>query len=52
MAVFLDLNGLSLIADEVEVVQVILSLAAGELDEAGLGAWVAQRTRPRSDPAG
>jgi len=42
-AVFLELNGVELEADEAEVVTVMLGLAAGELDEEQLAAWV--RTR-------
>lgn len=40
MAVFLELNGVELIATETEVVTTMLALAAGELDEAGLAAWL------------
>jgi death-on-curing protein len=43
MAVFLELNGIELEATEAEVVTVILGLAAGELNEERLAAWV--RTR-------
>lgn len=42
MVVFLDLNGYMLTASEVEVVPVILSLAAGELTETALREWVVQ----------
>jgi death-on-curing protein len=44
MAVFLQLNGVELAASEAEVVTAMLALAAGELDEDGLAAWL----RPRS----
>jgi len=40
MAVFLELNGVGLAATEAEVVTVMLGLAAGELDEDGLAAWL------------
>ncbi|GAB4254384.1 MAG: type II toxin-antitoxin system death-on-curing family toxin [Thermoleophilia bacterium] len=40
MAVFLALNGLDLEADEEEVVAIMLLLAAGELEEAELAAWI------------
>jgi death on curing protein len=43
MAVFLDLNGLDLVADEDEVVRVMLALAAGELEEVDLAEWVRGR---------
>jgi death on curing protein len=38
-AVFLDVNGYDFRPDEAEVVHVIWSLAAGELDDAALSAW-------------
>ena len=40
MAVFLELNGLILKADETEVVTVMLALAAGTLSEKGLTIWL------------
>ncbi len=40
MAVFLELNGVELAAPEAEVVAVMLAVAAGELDEEGLAAWL------------
>jgi death-on-curing protein len=50
MAVFLDLNGLDLVADEDEVVRVMLALAAGELAEGELAEWARGRVAelPRS----
>jgi death on curing protein len=47
MAVFLDLNGIELDAPEPEVVAMMLGVAAGEVTEAELGAWVRQRAQPR-----
>lgn len=47
MVVFLDLNGYALTASELEVVPIILSLAAGELSESALREWVAQHMAPR-----
>ena len=44
LAVFLGLNGLELMVDEAEVVTVMLGLAAGELSEEQLAAWVRTRT--------
>lgn len=46
MAVFLELNGVRLEADETEVVTVMLGLAAGEMSEEELAAWVRTRTTP------
>jgi death-on-curing protein len=48
IAVFLELNGVGLEADEAEVVTVMLGLAAGDLSEEQLAAWV----RTRSATAG
>jgi death-on-curing protein len=47
MAVFLAMNGLDLDAPEVEVVTVMLDLAAGALTEADLADWLRSRTVPR-----
>jgi death on curing protein len=47
MAVFLDLNGWSLNASEAEVVRIMLGVAAGEVHEPALSAWVAQHAHPR-----
>jgi death-on-curing protein len=49
MAIFLDLNGWSMEADEPEVVPVMLGVAAGEIDEETLAAWIRERIRP-ADP--
>jgi death on curing protein len=40
MNLFLGLNGLLVEASEQEVVTIILSLAAGDLDEPGLATWL------------
>lgn len=49
MVIFLDLNGHVLTASEIDVVPVILSLAAGELSEPALREWVAQHMAPRAE---
>ena len=46
MAVFLGLNGFGIEAPETEVVAAMVALAAGEIDEAGLAAWVGSRVLP------
>lgn len=46
MVAFLDRNGYELITSDAEVVEVILSVAAGDLTESALTAWVASRARP------
>jgi death-on-curing protein len=45
MAVFLDLNGWELDAPEPEVVQVMVAVAAGDLGEPELAAWLRQHLR-------
>ena len=47
LAVFLQVNGLRLVAPEVEAVTVMLGMAAGELDEAALAVWIRQSVEPR-----
>ncbi len=52
MAVFLELNGAELEADEAEVVTVMLGLAAGETTEEQLAAWVRTRTAAAGQASG
>ncbi len=40
IGMFLSINGYKLVADQVDAVQTILAVAAGELDEAALAAWI------------
>jgi len=47
MYVFLGLNGLRLVAQEVEVVEVMLGLASGYLTEAALAGWIRDHVEPR-----
>jgi death-on-curing protein len=44
-AVFLEINGLSLEADEAHAVRVFRDLAAGKLSEEELAVWMEQNTR-------
>jgi death-on-curing protein len=46
MVAFLDRNGYGLDASGGEVVEVVMSVAAGELTESALADWVAARARP------
>ena len=48
MYVFLGINGVTITADEEEVVSLVLALAAGELAESELGAWLRDNTAQRS----
>lgn len=47
MELFLALNGLELRANDVECVLTMLAVAAGELDEAALAAWLRAHGAPR-----
>ena len=49
MFTFLGLNDLEISASQVEVVDLILRLAAGELEEAELAAWLESNTEPLED---
>ena len=42
--IFLQINGLQLIAEEVDAVLTIRDLAAGLLDEAGLSGWIKENS--------
>ena len=44
---FLHLNGLRLDASDADCVMVMLSLAAGDIDEATFAAWLRERVAPR-----
>ncbi|AWN46106.1 type II toxin-antitoxin system death-on-curing family toxin [Methylobacterium terrae] len=44
-AVFLQLNGLRVLASEPDVVATWLSIAAGEMEEVDIAAWLRARTR-------
>lgn len=46
-AVFLETNGVELTASEVEATAATLALAAGELDERGYSAWLADVSQER-----
>ncbi len=48
VAVFLAINGMDFDPDEVDEVRTILALAAGELDQAGLAAWIRANTTGRT----
>jgi death-on-curing protein len=45
--IFLGLNGLDFVAPEDEVVEKILALAAGALDEEEVAAWIRARSQPK-----
>lgn len=47
MYVFLGLNGMRLVAEEVEVVRVMLDLASGALSEKALAGWIRSHIEPR-----
>jgi death on curing protein len=47
MGLFLAMNGLRLVADQVDATRVMLAVAAGQIGEDELAAWVRQHIRPR-----
>lgn len=47
MELFLALNGLRLVASDIECVQTMLAVAAGELGETALSAWLQVHTQAR-----
>lgn len=47
--VFLDMNGQIFRPVEADAVNVIMALAANEIDESGLAAWYAEYCSPRED---
>ena len=51
IAVFLELNGVEFEASEAEVVTVMPAIAAGELDEDGLAAWLRARSKDEAGGA-
>ena len=48
---FLEIHGFSLEAERPETYRMTLQLAAGEIEEAEFGAWLAERCRPASPAA-
>ncbi|HEU0014829.1 MAG TPA: type II toxin-antitoxin system death-on-curing family toxin [Longimicrobium sp.] len=46
MAVFLDLNGWTIEAPEFDIVEIMLGVAAGEVDETQLADWVRAHLKP------
>lgn len=47
MELFLALNGLRLVASDIDCVQTMLAVAAGEMDETALSAWLQDHTQGR-----
>jgi prophage maintenance system killer protein len=46
MYVFVEINGYCLPAPEVEAADIMLRLAAGQLDDRGLSAWLKANSAP------
>ena len=46
MGMFLAINGRKLVADQVDAIQTMLAVAAGNLDERGLSAWIHKNSVP------
>ena len=49
LEVFLDLNGLELVASDEDCVMTMLRLAAGQLEEDGLATWIRSHLQARPD---
>ena len=49
--IFLGLNGLDLVAPQDEVIERMLALASGDLDQSHLTEWIRSRAQPRSGNA-
>lgn len=47
IGIFLAINGLKLVADRLDAIKTMFALAAGELDERGLSAWIHNNMVPR-----
>lgn len=47
-ALFLELNGIRLVADEVNASETFLALAAGELSESELSDWFSKHSKPKT----
>jgi death on curing protein len=45
VGLFLSLNGYDLIADQLDAIQIMLSLAAGELSEVDFAVWIRNHTK-------
>ena len=48
IGVFLAINGYRLKADQVDAIQTMLAVAAGDVDEQSLAAWIAKNMEPRA----
>jgi len=46
IGIFLAINGLKLVSAQFDAIETMLAVAAGELDERGLSAWIHQHTVP------
>ena len=51
IGLFLGLNGKRLVADQVDAIQVMLSVASGDFSEADLAAWIKAHMKRRSASA-
>lgn len=47
IGLFLAINGLRLVANQVDAIRTIFAVAAGGLDERGLSVWIQANTGPR-----
>lgn len=47
IGVFLALNGQRLVSDQAEATLIMLDVASGAIDEAGLASWIRDHIQPR-----
>jgi death-on-curing protein len=47
VGLFLAINGYRLVADQISATQVMLAVAAGEIEEAQFAAWIRSNMKPR-----
>ncbi len=44
IGIFLAINGYRLVADQIDAIQMMFAVAAGEIDERGLAGWIAKKS--------
>jgi death on curing protein len=47
VGLFLSINGIELVADQLDAIQAMMNLAAGELSEEDFAVWIRKNTKPR-----
>lgn len=47
IGIFLAINGLALVADQLDAIQTMMAVASGDLDEHGLSEWIHKNCAPK-----